>query len=74
VNSEVSVQYEDYTVVTRMGDDVLELRRPVKKAMSKGWVPLGGIHIAGPLDNGIMLFSQAMALPQGKRLSQDFDF
>jgi hypothetical protein len=66
--------YEDYTVVSRMGDDVSRLYRPVRSAMKEGWVPLGGIHIAGPLDNGVMLFTQAMGLPKGNRVSQTSEF
>jgi hypothetical protein len=68
------MQYQDYTVVAHVGDDALDLRPSVMKAMSQGWVPLGGIHIAGPLDDGTMLFSQAMGLPEGERLSKKFEF
>ena len=62
--------FSDYTVIARPGDSPLKLRYPVKEAMADGWVPLGGIHIAGPLPNGVMLFSQAMGLPVGTKLKK----
>jgi hypothetical protein len=64
------VEFGDYTVISRTGKDILRLRPHVKKAIGHGWVPLGGIHIAGPNDRGIMLFSQAMGFPKGKTPEQ----
>ena len=60
----LDAKFKDYTVISSIGDDISELRQPVKRALSDGWVPIGGIHIVGPLDNGVMLFSQAMGLPE----------
>lgn len=67
-------KFEDYTVISRSGDDANALQDPVSVAMSKNWIPVGGINIAGPLPNGVMLFSQAMALPTGARISLDKKF
>ena len=74
MDSDLSPQFQDYTVIVHVGDEVLRLRRGVKKAMGQGWVPVGGIHIAGPLGDGTMLFSQAMGLPIGKRSSENSEF
>ncbi|MDB9869029.1 hypothetical protein OAD24_14980 [Pseudomonadales bacterium] len=68
------VEYQNYTIISRMGDNAYDLRSPVRMSMKQGWVPLGGIHIAGPLDNGIMLFSQAMGLPKGRPKTKQFEF
>ena len=65
-----STGFSEYTVIARAGDDSLSLRRPLNKALADGWIPQGGIHVAGPLPNGVMLFSQAMVFPTGRRPKQ----
>lgn len=62
-------EYQDYTVVSRVGVDQWILRHPVKEAMSQGWIPVGGVHIVGHAGLSEMLFSQAMALPADKAKS-----
>jgi hypothetical protein len=62
-------EYQDYTVVSRVGVDQWILRRPVREAMLQGWVPVGGVHILGHAGLAEMLFSQAMALPASKAKS-----
>lgn len=59
-------EYQDYTVVSRVGVDDWILRRPVREAMLQGWVPVGGVHIISHKGLDKMLFSQAMALPANK--------
>lgn len=63
----LSTGFSEYTVIARAGDDSLLLRRPINKALADGWIPQGGIHVAGPLPNGVMLFSQAMVFPEGRK-------
>ena len=62
-------EYQDYTVVSRVGVDQWILRRPVREAMLQGWIPVGGVHILGHAGLAEMLFSQAMALPANKAKS-----
>jgi len=62
-------EYQDYTVVSRVGVDQWILRRPMREAMLQGWVPVGGVHILGHAGLSEMLFSQAMALPASKAKS-----
>ena len=62
-------EYQDYTVVSRVGVDQWVLRRPVREAMLQGWIPVGGVHILGHAGLAEMLFSQAMALPANKSKS-----
>jgi hypothetical protein len=71
--SSPSAGFSEYTVIARAGDDSLDLRRPVNKALADGWIPQGGIHIAGPLSNGVMLFSQAMVFPAGRK-PKNYDY
>jgi hypothetical protein len=59
-------EYQDYTVVSRVGVDQWILRRPVREAMLQGWVPVGGIQILSHTGVSKFLFSQAMALPADK--------
>ena len=59
-------EYQDYTVVQRTGMDEWVLRIPVAKAMSQGWVPVGGVHVLFNSKMTKALYSQAMALPADK--------
>jgi hypothetical protein len=59
-------EYQDYTVISRVGRDQYMLRRPVREAMLQGWIPVGGVDVLGHAGLGEMLFSQAMALPANK--------
>ena len=63
----LSTGFSEYTVIARAGDDSLLLRRPINKALADVSIPQGGIHVAGPLPNGVMLFSQAMVFPEGRK-------
>jgi len=58
-------QFDDYRIVTAMGDDDKKLWPKVNHFLREGWVPLGGIDITlSP--NGVMLFSQAVGKPKKK--------
>jgi hypothetical protein len=59
-------EYRDYTVVQRSGSHEWVLRIPVAKAMSQGWVPVGGVHVLFNTNMHTALYSQAMALPADK--------
>lgn len=59
-------EYQDYTVVQRAGMHEWVLRIPVAKAMSQGWVPVGGVHVLFNTNMDQALYSQAMALPADK--------
>lgn len=59
-------EYRDYTVVQRSGSHEWVLRVPVAKAMSQGWVPVGGVHVLFNTNMHTALYSQAMALPADK--------
>ena len=65
-NNPSYTEYQDYTVVSRVGVDQWILRRPVREAMLQGWVPVGGIQILSHKGVSKFLFSQAMALPADK--------
>jgi hypothetical protein len=60
------VEYQDYTIVQRTGMHEWVLRSPVAKAMSQGWVPVGGVHVLFNTNMNEALYSQAMALPSDK--------
>ena len=59
-------EYRDYTVVQRSGSHEWVLRIAVAKAMSQGWVPVGGVHVLFNTNMHTALYSQAMALPADK--------
>lgn len=59
-------EFQDYTVVQRAGMHEWVLRTPVAKAMSQGWVPVGGVHVLFNTNMNEALYSQAMALPVDK--------
>lgn len=62
----IYTEYQDYTIVQRTGMDEWVLRIPVAKAMSQGWVPVGGVHVLFNTNMNKALYSQAMALPVDK--------
>jgi hypothetical protein len=62
----VKTEFQDYTVVQRTGMHEWVLRAPVAKAMSQGWVPVGGVDVLFNTNMNEALYSQAMALPADK--------
>ena len=62
----LQTEFQDYTVVQRTGMHEWVLRSPVAKAMSQGWVPVGGVHVLFNNNMNEALYSQAMALPADK--------